>query len=60
MGCNAYLHLSPKIKQKKVKVVNTLLNLMCVVVPILTAPTSGYDVFLCIPKEGAKMQHYNA
>jgi hypothetical protein len=32
----------------------TLLNLTCVAVPVLTAPTSGYGVFLCIPKEGKK------
>jgi hypothetical protein len=39
---------------------NRLLNSTCVAVPLLTAPTSGYSVFLCIPKEGAKMQHYHA
>jgi hypothetical protein len=33
---------------------------MCVVVPVLTTPTSCYGFFLCIPKEGAKMQHCNA
>jgi hypothetical protein len=32
-----------------------LLNSMCVVVPVLIIPTSGYGVFLCIPKEGAKI-----
>jgi hypothetical protein len=31
-----------------------------VAVSVLTAPTSGYGVFLCIPKEGAKMQYCNA
>jgi hypothetical protein len=36
-----------------------LLNSMCVAVLVLTAPTLVYGVFLCIPKEGAKMQHYN-
>jgi hypothetical protein len=38
----------------------TLLNSACVTVLVLTAPTSGYGVFLCILKEGAKMQHCNA
>jgi hypothetical protein len=33
---------------------------MRVVILILTTPTSGYDLFLCISKEGAKMQHCNA
>jgi hypothetical protein len=33
---------------------------MCVAIPVLTTPTSGYNVLLCIPKEGAKMQHCNA
>jgi hypothetical protein len=37
-----------------------LLNSTCVVVPVHTASTSGYGVFLCIPKEGAKMQQCNA
>jgi hypothetical protein len=32
---------------------------MCIAVPVLTTPTSGYSVFLCIPKEGAKIQHCN-
>jgi hypothetical protein len=34
------------------KAATKLLNSTCIVVP--TAPTSGYGVFLCIPKEGAK------
>jgi hypothetical protein len=42
-----------------VRVATTLLKSTCVAVPVLTAPTSDYGVFLCIPKEGAKMQHYN-
>jgi hypothetical protein len=40
-----------------VRAATTLLNSTCVAVPVLTAPTSGYGVFLCIPKDGAKMQH---
>jgi hypothetical protein len=33
---------------------------MCIVVLVLTTPTSCYSVFLCIPKEGAKtIQHCN-
>jgi hypothetical protein len=43
-----------------VRAATTLLNSTCIVVPVLTAPTSGYGVFLCIPKEGVKMQHCNA
>jgi hypothetical protein len=43
-----------------VRAATTLLNSTCVVVPVLTAPTSGYGVFWCIPKECAKMQHCNA
>jgi dolichyl-phosphate-mannose--protein O-mannosyl transferase len=54
MGCNACLHFYPQIQQKEVRAVTTLLNSTCVVVLVLTAPTSGYDVFLCIPKEGEK------
>jgi hypothetical protein len=60
MRYNACLHFYPQIQQKEVRVATMWLNSMCIVVPILTAPTSGYDVFLCIPKEGAKMQHSNA
>jgi hypothetical protein len=37
-----------------VRAATTLLNSTCVAAPVLTAPTSDYDVFLCIPKEGAK------
>jgi hypothetical protein len=54
LGGNAYLHFYPEIQQKEVRVATTLLNSMCVAVPVLTAPTSGFDVFLCIPKDGAK------
>jgi hypothetical protein len=43
-----------------VRAATTLPNSTCIAVPVLTAPTSGYGVFLCIPKEGAKMQHCNA
>jgi hypothetical protein len=60
MKCNAWLHFYPQIQQKKVRAATTLLNSTSVAVPILTAPTSGYGVFLCIPKEGVKMQHCNA
>jgi hypothetical protein len=60
MGCNARLHFYPQIQQKEVRAATTLLNSTCVAVPVLTAPTSGYGAFLCIPKEGAKMQHCNA
>jgi hypothetical protein len=35
-------------------------NPTCIIIPVLTAPTSGYGIFLCIPKEGAiKMQYCN-
>jgi hypothetical protein len=34
--------------------------LTCVAIPVLTTPISGYDIFLCIPKEGTKIQHCNA
>jgi hypothetical protein len=54
MWCNAWLHFYPQIPQKEVMATTTLLNSTCVAVPVLTAPTSGYGVFLCIPKEGAK------
>jgi hypothetical protein len=54
MGCNAYLHFYYQIQQKKVRAATMLLNSMCVVVPILIAPTSDYGVFLCIPKEDAE------
>jgi hypothetical protein len=60
MGCNARLHFYPQIQQKEVRVATTLLNSTCVAISVLTVPTSGYGVFLCIPKEGAKMQHCNA
>jgi hypothetical protein len=43
-----------------VRAATTLLNSIYVVVPVLTAPTSGYSVFLYIPKEGAKIQYCNA
>jgi hypothetical protein len=43
-----------------VRAATTLLNSTCVVVPVLTSPTSGYGGFLYIPKEGAKIQHCNA
>jgi hypothetical protein len=43
-----------------VRVATTLLNSTCVAVPVLTAPISDYGVFLCILKEGAKIQNYNA
>jgi hypothetical protein len=46
--------LLSQIQQKEVTVATTLLNSTCVVVLILTAPTSGYGVFLCITKEGVK------
>jgi hypothetical protein len=36
-----------------------LLNSICVVIPVLTAPISGYSVFLSIPMESAKMQDCN-
>jgi hypothetical protein len=52
--------LLPSIQQKEVSAATTLLNSMCVAVPVLTAPKLGYSDFLCIPKEGAKMQHCNA
>jgi hypothetical protein len=42
------------------KAATTLLNSTCIVVPVLTASTLGYGVFLRIPKAGAKMQHCNA
>jgi hypothetical protein len=42
-----------------VRATTTLRNSTCVAIPVLTAPTSDYNVFLCIPKEGAKMQHCN-
>jgi hypothetical protein len=54
------LHFYHQIQQKVVRATTTLLNSTCIGVPVLTAPTSGYGVFLCIPKEGVKMQHYNA
>jgi hypothetical protein len=60
MRCNTCLHFYPQIQQKEVRVATTLLNSICVAVPVLATPTSDYGVFLCIPKEGAKMQHYNA
>jgi hypothetical protein len=60
MRCNTCLHFYPQIQQKKVRIATTLLNSMCVAVLILTAPTIGYGVFLCITKEGAKIQHCNA
>jgi hypothetical protein len=44
----------PQIQQKKVRAATNLLNLTCVIVSVLTASTSDYGVFLCIPKEGAK------
>jgi hypothetical protein len=50
----------PQIQQKEVRAATTLFNSTCIAVPVLTAPTSGYGVFLCIPKEGAKMQYCNA
>jgi hypothetical protein len=56
MRCNACLHFYLQFQQKKVRVATTLHNSTYVVVPVLTAPTSGYDVFLCIPKEGAILQ----
>jgi hypothetical protein len=60
MRCNAYLHFYTQFQQKKVRAVTTLLNSSCVVVSVLTALTLGYGVFLYIPKESVKMQHYNA
>jgi hypothetical protein len=60
MRCKACLHFYPQIQQKEVRVATTLLNSMCIAIPVLTATTSGYGVFLCIPKEGAKMKHCNA
>jgi hypothetical protein len=52
--------LLPSNPIKEVRVATTLLNSTCVAVPVLITPTSGYGVFLCIPKDGAEMQHYNA
>jgi hypothetical protein len=52
--------LLPSNPTKEVRVATTLLNSTCIVVPVLTTSTSGYGVFLCIPKEGAKIQHCNA
>jgi hypothetical protein len=60
MRCNACLHFYPQIQQMEVRVANTLLNWTCVIVPVLTVPTSSYGVFLCTSKNGAKMQHCNA
>jgi hypothetical protein len=60
MRCNACLHFYPQIQQKEVRAAATLLNSTCIVVLVLIAPISGYGVFLYIPKEGAKMQYYNA
>jgi hypothetical protein len=54
MRCNACLHFYPQIQQKEVRAATTLLNSMCVVVPVLTTPILGYSVFLCVPKEGAR------
>jgi hypothetical protein len=54
MRYNACLHFYPQIQQKEVRAATTLLNSTCVAVPVLTAPTSGYGVFLYISKEGAK------
>jgi hypothetical protein len=54
MRCNACLHFYPQIQQKEVRAATTLFNSTCVVVSVLTAPTLGYNVFLCIPKEGGK------
>jgi hypothetical protein len=54
MRCNACLHFYPQIQQKEVRAATMLLNSTCIAVPVLTAPTSSYSVFLCIPKEGAK------
>jgi hypothetical protein len=31
----------------------------CVLVPVLTTPTSDYGVFLCIPMESEKMHDCN-
>jgi hypothetical protein len=45
---------------KKVRAVTTLLNSMCIVVPVLTAIISVYDIFLYILKDGAKMEYCNA
>jgi hypothetical protein len=60
MRCNAYLHFYLQIQQKEVRVAGTLLNSMCIIVPILTASTSVYGV-LCIPKEDAiNIEHCNA
>jgi hypothetical protein len=56
---HAYLHFYPQIQQKEVRVATTLLNLMYIIVPILTAPTSGYGIFLCIPMKSEKMQDCN-
>jgi hypothetical protein len=60
MRCNACLHFYLQIQQKEVRAATTLLNSTCIAVPVLTAPTSDYGVSLYIPKEGVKMQHYNA
>jgi hypothetical protein len=60
MRCNACLHFYPQIQQKEVRAATTLLNSMCIAVPVFTTSTSGYGVFLCISKEGAKMQQCNA
>jgi hypothetical protein len=57
---NACLHFYLQVQQKEVRAATMLLNKTCIIVPVLTTLTSGYSVFLCIPKEGAKMQHYNA
>jgi hypothetical protein len=54
MICNACLHFYPQIEQKEVRAAITLLNSTCIAVLVLTAPTSGYGVFLCIPMEGVK------
>jgi hypothetical protein len=43
-----------------VRAATTWLNSTCIAVLALTASTIGYGVFLCIPKEGVKMQHCNA
>jgi hypothetical protein len=50
----------PYFHQKEVWAAATLLNSMCVVIPVLITPISGYDIFLWILKEGAKIQHCNA
>jgi hypothetical protein len=52
--------LLPSNLKKEVRTATTLLNSTCVAVPVLTAPTAGCGVFLCIPKEGVKIQYCNA